>query len=204
MHRGISLPMNATLKPIGVVPFGEVPEIVSKTIAAGILGYLHVDTEIVQPLRIPEYAYDQVRLQYNAGLLLNAFESIPFHDHEKVIGVLDVDLFVPILTYVFGEARQGGNYALVSLHRLKRNSDGSLSPMPLVLERAAKVALHELGHLFNLAHCEDERCLMHFSGGIKDLDKAPPYYCRYCSLYLRDALPVVNRKDPDPISGNDL
>jgi len=181
--------MNATLKPIGVVPFGEVPEVVLKSIAASILGYLKLDTELLQPQKIPENAYDPARQQYDAGHLLNAFESLALQKHEKVIGVLEVDLFVPILTYVFGEARQGGHCALVSLHRLRKNSDGSPASRPLILERAGKVALHELGHLFNLVHCEDGRCLMHFSGGLKDLDKAPPYYCSYCSLYLRDALP---------------
>jgi archaemetzincin len=147
-----------------------------------------MDTEIAQPLEHPEYAFDKRRLQYNAGTILKVFESIPFYDYEKVVGVIDVDLFVPILTHVFGEARQGGRHALVSLFRLKRNADGSTPSKPLFLERAAKVALHELGHLFNLTHCMDQRCLMHFSGGLQDLDKAPLYFCRYCSVYLRDAL----------------
>ena len=181
------------MRPIGVVPFGEVPEIASKTIAANILGYMHLDTEIALPMERPEYAFDKGRLQYNAGTILKVFESIPFHDYEKVVGVLDVDLFVPILTHVFGEARQGGKYALVSLFRLKRNWDGSSPPMNIFLERAAKVALHELGHLFNLSHCMDERCLMHFSGGLQDLDSAPLYFCRYCSIYLRDALTSVKK-----------
>ena len=185
--------MSPTMRPIGVIPFGEVPEIASKTIAANILGYMHIDTEIAPPLEHPEYAFDKGRLQYNAGTILKVFESIPFHDYEKVVGVIDVDLFVPILTHVFGEARQGGRYALVSLFRLKRNSDGSTSPMPIFLERTAKVALHELGHLFNLIHCMDERCLMHFSGGLQDLDSAPLYFCRYCSIYLRDALSLAEK-----------
>ncbi|MFC1816119.1 archaemetzincin family Zn-dependent metalloprotease [Thermodesulfobacteriota bacterium] len=192
------------MRPIGVVSFGEVTEIVLKAIAANILGYLHIDTDIASPLEYPNYAYDKGRLQYNAGTILSAFESIPFHDYEKVIGVLDVDLFVPILTYVFGEARQGGKCALVSLHRLKRNLDGSTSSRSLLLERAAKVALHELGHLFNLIHCEDERCLMHFSGGIKDLDKTPPYFCRYCSVYLRDALSIDKKIYPNTLGENDF
>jgi archaemetzincin len=190
--------MNAPFKPIGVVPLGKISDIVSKTIAAGILGYLHLDAEVLQPRKIPENTYDQGRLQYNAGLLLEAFESIPFQYHKKVIGVMDVDLFVPILTHVYGEARQGGGFALVSVHRLKRNLDGSPVPAPLLLERASKVALHELGHLFNLVHCEDGRCLMHFSGGVNDLDNTPPYFCRYCSLYLRDELPRDGKKDPGP------
>ena len=192
------------MRPIGVVAFGAVSEIVSKTIAARILGYLRLATDIVPSLEYPEYAFDKGRLQYNAGTILTTFESIPFNNYEKLIGVLDADLFVPILTYVFGEARQGGRCALVSLHRLKKNSDGSSASTALFLERTAKVALHELGHLFNLIHCEDERCLMHFSGGIKDLDKAIPYFCRYCSLYFREALSPDSRKDSITLGENNF
>jgi len=183
------------MRPVGVIPLGEVDVIVLKTIAAHILGYLQVAAEIIPPLEYPEYAYDNKRLQYDAGAILQTFESISFHDYTKVIGIFDADLFVPILTYVFGEARQGGKCALISIHRLKRNPDGSEASSPVFLERAAKVALHELGHLFNLIHCENERCLMHFSGGIRDLDKVPPYFCRYCSVYIRDALSMAKRDD---------
>jgi len=105
-----------------------------------------------------------------------------------VIGILDVDLFVPIFSHVFGEAKQGGKYALVSLFRLKKNPDGSTIMSSNFYERAAKVALHELGHLYNLFHCEDKRCLMHFSGGLEDLDETPLYFCRYCTAFFKDAL----------------
>jgi archaemetzincin len=173
---------------IGLVPIGEVSQITSKSIAAHILGYLDLDVDILPDLANPTYAHDMKRAQYDAGTILKAMESEPFQGHAKVIGVLDVDLFVPILTHVFGEARQGGRCALVSVYRLKRNSDGSTPPQSLILERGAKVALHELGHLFDLHHCMDRKCLMHFSGGLEDLDEAPLYFCRYCSIFLRDAL----------------
>jgi len=192
------------MRPVGVVPFGEVDVIVLKSIAAHILGYLQIAAEIAPPLEYPGYAYDNKRLQYDAGAILKAFESVSFHGYTKVIGILDADLFVPILTYVFGEARQGGKCALISLYRLKRNPDGSEASPPLLFERVAKVALHELGHLFNLIHCENERCLMHFSGGIRDLDKAPPYFCRYCSVYLRDALSLNNKDDYKPHNGGNV
>ncbi|MBW2252743.1 MAG: archemetzincin, partial [Deltaproteobacteria bacterium] len=58
----------------------------------------------------------------------------------------------------------------------------------LLYERAVKVALHELGHLFDLLHCEHKRCLMHFSGSIEELDEQPLYLCNYCSIYLQDKL----------------
>jgi archaemetzincin len=150
--------------------------------------------DILPPLKHPAYAHDQKRLQYDAGTILKAIESKPFRDHAKVIGVLDLDIFVPILTHVFGEAKQGGRCGLVSVYRLKKNLDGSIPPTPVLLERAAKVALHELGHLLDLHHCMDARCLMHFSGDLEDLDKTPLYFCRYCSVFLGDALSI--RKTP--------
>ena len=186
--------IHSTKTTICVVPMGRVAEIVPKAIAANILGYLHINTDIVPSLEQPQYAFDESRIQYNAGEILKAFESMPFHNYEKVIGILDLDLFVPIFSYVFGEARQAGKYALVSLYRLQKNLDGSTPSMSLFLERAAKVALHELGHLFNLIHCEDENCLMHFSGGLQDLDNASFYFCRYCSTYFRDALSIDRTK----------
>ena len=173
--------MDQEKRLIGVVPCGEVPEIALKVIAAHISGYFKLSAQVLPPLVSPEYAFDQGRMQYDAGVILKAFESLPFADYEKVIGVLNLDLFVPIFAHVFGEARQGGKFALVSLFRLDENPESLFSPSPLMYERAAKVALHELGHLFNLHHCERQRCLMHFAGGLDHLDETPLNLCRYCS-----------------------
>ena len=180
--------MSSHTRLVGVVPFGQVPEIALKIIGAHISGYFNLSSQILPSLEHPEYALDERRLQYDAGIILKTFESMRFKDYEKVIGVLNLDLFVPIFTHVFGEAKQGGKFALVSLFRLGKNPDGSIPPSSLIFERAAKVALHELGHLFNLLHCEDKRCLMHFSGGVKELDERPLYLCRYCSIYLQGQL----------------
>jgi len=171
-----------------VVPFGEVPEVALKVIAAHVLGYFNLDAGILPRLKSPAYAFDVNRHQYNAATILKDLGSMPSHDYVKVIGLLDVDLFVPILTHVFGEAKLGGKCAVISLHRLKTDSDGSKASESLILERAAKVALHELGHLFDLVHCMDRRCLMHFSGGLQELDETPLYFCRYCSKSLEDKL----------------
>lgn len=169
--------MKEKRKCIGVLPIGNVQEMASKVIAAHIQGYLGVAVDILPSLNHPSHTYDESRLQYNATAILKALQSISFDDYEKVIGVLEVDLFVPIFTHVFGEAKQGGKYAVVSLYRLGND-----------LERAAKVALHELGHLFNLSHCMDAKCLMHFSGGVQTLDETPLNFCKYCAVYFRDAL----------------
>jgi archaemetzincin len=180
--------MSSKERRIGIVPFGEVPELALKVIAANISAYFKVNADILPPLEHPKFALDERRLQYNAGTIIQSFESMDFDNYEKVIGVLNHDLFVPIFTHVYGEAKQGGKFGLVSLFRLNKNPDGSSPPLSLYYERAAKVALHELGHLFNLFHCQEKKCIMHFSGGIEDLDDSPFYLCRYCSTFLRTDL----------------
>jgi archaemetzincin len=180
--------MSTDMRPIGVVPFGDVPEIVLKVITVHISTLLNLPSQILPPLDLPAYAFDAKRYQYDAGIIIDALESMPFKNYEKVVGVLDLDLFIPIFTHVFGEAKQGGKVALVSLFRLGKNADGSSPPEALVHERAVKVALHELGHLFELWHCEHKRCLMHFSGCIEELDEQPLYLCNYCSIYFQDKL----------------
>jgi archaemetzincin len=176
------------MKPVGVVPFGKALPLAAEIVAAHVSGYLNLAAETLRPMTLPPDTFDRKRLQFNAVEILRTMEKLPFDGFHKVIGVMDVDLFVPIFTHVFGEARQGGRVALVSLYRLAKQSDGSLPPSSLIFERTAKVALHEVGHLFGLVHCADPLCLMHFSGGVEDLDRVPLTFCRYCKHFWKDAI----------------
>lgn len=186
--------MNPTSIRLGLLPIGEVDGILEKTVTAHLLGYFHLEAEVLPPLPFPGFALDPKRLQYDAGAILKSLEPIPFQGYDKILALLEADLFVPILTHVFGEAQQGGRFALVSAYRLRRQEDGTSAPLPLLLERTAKVALHETGHLFNLLHCAEKKCLMHFSGDLPNLDAIPLFLCRYCSAFLRDAF----RRFSDP------
>ncbi|MFC1577401.1 zinc metallopeptidase [Thermodesulfobacteriota bacterium] len=182
--------MKSKKRIIGVLPVGDVPALAPKVIAAHIVGYLKLEAEILTPLELPAAALDEIHRQYNAATILSDFDSIPLDHYDKVIGVFNVDLFIPTFAYVFGEARQGGKHALVSLFRLTRGKESRHPPAAILWERAAKVALHELGHLYNLLHCEEKNCLMHYSGGLADLDNIPIYFCRYCNTYFKDALAI--------------
>ena len=172
---------------IGLIPFGDIPDIVPKVIAAHISGYLDLQTILLEPMQNPSYALDSRRRQYDVGHILEHLESGSFGSVDKVMGILDVDLFVPVFTHVFGEARQKGRVALISIFRLRENPMDTIKDSTITLERAAKVALHEVCHLYNLTHCEDRRCLMYFSGSLSDLDQIPLGFCRYCSRYIREA-----------------
>ncbi len=179
--------MNTETLSIGVLPIGELPQSALENIAAHIRTHLDLKADILPPLKKPAYAYDERRDQYNAAVILKSLDAISFGDHVKVIGILNVDLFVPIFTHVLGEAREGGTYALASLYRLRKDQDGSITDIGLILERLAKVAIHEIGHAFNLGHCMNEKCLMHFSGGLKGLDAIEFKFCSYCSAFMVEA-----------------
>jgi archaemetzincin len=180
--------MHAAPHRIGVLPIGELHDIVPKVIAAHISGYLNLEATVLSPVDRPSYAFHEERVQYNVGAILQALEEKPIKGIQKIVGVLNVDLFVPVFTHVYGEARQGGRVALVSLFRLGEDPVESIPPSAAMLERAAKVALHELCHLYNLTHCETHDCLMHFSGSLDDLDNISFRLCRYCTSFFRNAV----------------
>lgn len=184
---------NRAAPVVAVVPCGSAPSIAAKVIAAHVSGYLDLAVETLSPMAIPPGALDQGRLQYNAATLIQAIETMPLKDYFKIIALFDVDLFIPLLTHVFGEARQNGRVALVSLFRLEAHEDGSSPSTDRVLERAAKIGLHELGHLLNLLHCDDDRCLMYFCGSVDTLDRTAFNFCRYCRISLRRALQKNDR-----------
>jgi archaemetzincin len=179
--------MSRDRQRIGLVTMGDIPDIVPKVIAAHISGYLDLQTILLESMQNPSFALDQQRLQYDVGPILQDLEFRLFKSVDKVIGILAVDLFLPVFTHVFGEARQGGRVGLISLFRLRENRMDTIGDSTVVLERAAKIALHELCHLYDLTHCENRRCLMHFSGSLSDLDQGSFNLCRYCKRFFEDA-----------------
>lgn len=185
-----SMPSSHTPLVVAVLPLGRAPIMAAKVIAAHVSGYLNLAVETLRPVPIPPHTLDQGRLQYNAGPLIEAIEAMNLADYSKIIALVEVDLFIPLFTHVFGEARQNGRVALVSLYRLKPPAEGASILTEIVLERAAKIALHELGHLLNLLHCDDDQCLMHFSGQTETVDLTPLNFCRYCRRALHRAVGV--------------
>jgi archaemetzincin len=129
----------------------------------------------------PRHAYDAKRRQHASGAILRwLLEAGP--GAGKVLGVTDQDLFIPILTYVFGEAQLGGGAAVVSTARLLEDVD-VIGPR-LLVERLAKEAVHEMGHAFGLVHCGTPVCVMSRSAGVRDVDEKEPALCEECRARL--------------------
>ncbi len=104
----------------------------------------------------------------------------------KRLGITDADLFIPALTFVFGEAQVGGRVGVVSMARLHFTYDGQSLDPPAVEARLVKECLHELGHTFGLVHCPDPACVMSRSNSLLDVDQKQPEFCRDCRLRLQD------------------
>jgi archaemetzincin len=103
-----------------------------------------------------------------------------------VVGVTAVDLFVPVLTYVFGEAQLGGRAVVVSTHRLRPEAYGLPADDELVAARTEKEALHELGHTWGLRHCHAPDCVMRASTYAEEIDLKPAALCDRCLAAVRD------------------
>jgi archaemetzincin len=102
--------------------------------------------------------------------------------NERILGVTAVDLYIPILTFVFGEAQLRGSCAVVSFHRLRQEFYGLPANSTVLRERLLKEAVHELGHTLTLAHCEDYQCVMAPSHGVEWIDLKTSQFCTSCQV----------------------
>ena len=126
-----------------------------------------------------EFAFDERRKQYYSTAIIQRLERMADPD-ARVLGVTGCDLFVPVLTFVFGEAPLDGNCAVVSTARLQEEFYGLPARHDLLRERLVKEASHELGHTFGLRHCDNWRCVMASSHAVERLDVKGAEFCGDC------------------------
>jgi len=141
--------------------------------------------EIRQRIASLSYAYDAIREQYDSPRLLARLKHIKRQAEDKILGIVDVDLYSPGFDYIYGEADVAAGMATLSLRRLHPEFFGQAHDQALFEERAVKEALHELGHLFGLGHCRDKKCVMRFCPDPEDVDEKTRDICGRCALKLR-------------------
>ena len=133
------------------------------------------------------FALDQNRQQYHSTLILDQLAANTPQDFLKTLAVAQVDLFIPILTHVYGEAQLGGAACIVSTFRLNEGRSG-INISQKYIDRIVKEAIHELGHTFNLRHCPEQTCIMHYCRNEEDVDRKSDQLCRYCIIMLDDEM----------------
>ena len=149
-----------------------------------------IEREFFLPVKIKEgyidlsEFYDPARRQYNGTKLLEKIDSVFTTDSDKTVGLFNVDLFIPILTYIFGQAYLNGRAGIVSIFRLSNDRYGIKADDKILLDRFRKEIIHELGHMFGLIHCYDSICVMRSGTYVEDIDQKSHNLCNKCKEQL--------------------
>ena len=160
------------------------------------LDHLAYDVQVVFgiPAEVAPFFHDITpyfnpdRKQYDANKLLQLVHSEYARESYKTIGLFQVDLFIPVLTYIFGQAQYKGNAGIASVYRLRNEQYGMASDEKLLFERFRKIVIHELGHSFGLIHCHVPICVMRPGAYVEDIDMKKHFFCNKCNGELVKAL----------------
>lgn len=168
------------MQRITIISLNNIDPAIIKPVAESVQKELGFPVELLQEnIDLNDY-YHPTRRQYDGSELLKLVDSMKSTKSLKTIGLFNVDLFIPILTYIFGQAYLNGKTGIASLYRLKNERYGLKSDDKLLLSRFEKVVIHELGHTFGLKHCYLPSCVMRSGVYVEDLDQKSTKFCHSC------------------------
>lgn len=140
---------------------------------------LPIDVESVRSVERNQY--------YSTKILAQAIQHTNRYDG-KILILVDFDIYVPVFTFLYGEAQLNGKHSIVSLCRLHEEFYSGVTDDELLLVRAMKEIYHELGHNFGLIHCRNWDCVMHQSAIIEEVDIKGDFYCNECMEKVKHIL----------------
>jgi archaemetzincin len=176
-----------SLQPVTLISFGYFEKDFLKQTAEAVKHEFHSPVHIREGHIDLSDFYDPARRQYNANQILRQVETELAVDSAKILGLFNVDLFIPILTYIFGQAYLGGRSGIASMYRLDNERYGMEADEQKLLERFIKEVIHELGHTFGLIHCLNPACVMRPSTYVEDIDQKKAHLCFNCRKQLEIA-----------------
>jgi archaemetzincin len=163
-----------------LLPVGKVDLSLLRDLYAAIPRSLPLACEILPIELDPAPAYHAERQQYHSSQILHRMQALVRPQTWRLLAIADVDLYIPILKYVFGEAQMGGPCAVISAYRLRQEFYGLNRDDALLGQRLLKESVHELGHTLDLRHCQDYRCAMASSHAVEWIDLRESTLCPSC------------------------
>jgi archaemetzincin len=173
---------------IYLLPLGMLDEGIVATIDQGVRRTFRLAVRQLRAEETPGYAYDAARRQYSSELILRAIIKRTPENALRLLAVTGVDLFIPMLTFVYGQAQLNGKVSVVSTARMHQEFYSLPGNQKLTLSRIAKESIHELGHTFGLTHCSNPSCPMSIATGLEQLDAKGDLLCDGCVGLLHDTL----------------
>lgn len=169
------------MKLLHLLPIGEVDRELLDWLRRELVETFRIPSEILRPGLDADFAYHPERDQYHSSELLARMQEHVQPNTWRLLGVSAVDLYIPILTFVFGEAQLGGPCSVVSYHRLRQEFYGLPNDTDLLARRLLTESIHELGHTLELTHCADYRCVMASSHAVEWIDIKENGFCPDCA-----------------------
>jgi archaemetzincin len=169
------------MKRLQLISVGELDGVVLEGIAVELANHFALPVEVLPHTIDPHFALHGERRQYHSSKILEQLQALVGPHTWRILGVASNDLYIPILTFVFGEAMMGGPASIVSYYRLRQEFYGLPPDGDLLRQRLLKEAVHELGHTLDLTHCDDYRCAMSASHSVELIDLKENAFCNSCA-----------------------
>jgi archaemetzincin len=168
------------MKKLQLLPVGNPDERLLEWLRQALADKFHVPAQILAPALDPAFALHAERQQFHSSEILGAVQKHINKDTWRLLAITERDLYIPILTFVFGEAQMGGPGAIVSYHRLTQQFYGLPPDLDLLANRLLIECVHELGHTLHLTHCQEYRCAMAASHAVEYIDIKDSGFCEEC------------------------
>jgi archaemetzincin len=176
------------VKKLQLLPVGTVDLRLLEWLRQSLSDKFRVRAEVLQPALDATFAMHAERQQFHSSEILSSMQRYVTSATWRVLGITQLDLYIPILTFVFGEAQLGGTAALVSYHRLQQEFYGLPEDMDLLANRLLVEAIHELGHTLQLTHCHNYQCAMAPSHAVEWIDIKDSGFCEDCLTRVMQAV----------------
>ena len=170
---------------IGIVPINAMEASFLERLALCLEERFLLSVTVERTLRVPRTTLNSVRKQMFLNTLVARVAGIVPSIEGIRLAITDFDLYKTSHQFIFGDASEEHQTAVVSLARLRCEFYGERSDPNLLFQRTLKEAVHDIGHALGLKHCFNARCAMYFSNSIYDTDNKLSHFCDTCEKRIR-------------------